>query len=150
MDSNKRLQEDLYRIAGQAGVDFRSVNPKSGAALEWEYQAQEVVLKKTAYVASNLEYAIIDLFKLYTNEDFEYLCKYPEKYGPIAIGNKLADIDKVIMMGIPERPAALLKKHAFREVTKDYDENEVLGVISDFDIMPKEEGEEEENKGPGE
>jgi hypothetical protein len=138
--NNEKLREDLFRIAGQSGVDFRSVAPKSGDALEWEFQAQEVVLKQTAMEARRLEEKIISLFKLYTKEEFDYVSIYPEKFGPSSNSRDLAEIDMVLGMGLPTPAANLLKRMAFQIVTRREDEVEVGKILESFDTLEKESG----------
>ncbi len=133
IENNELLREDLFRIAGQAGVNFRSKAPKSGDALEWEFQAQEVVLKKTAMLASNLEYRLAGLFKLYTKEEFEYVVKYPDNFGPQNDEAELGNIDKGLMMTMPPKAANMLKKMAFRTLTRREDEQEVADCMDEFD-----------------
>jgi hypothetical protein len=77
----QELRRELYRIAKQEGVEG-VVQAKSGIAKEWDFRAQESVLKETAQAAKELEIKITDIFKLYTNESFDYNPVYPEQFNP--------------------------------------------------------------------
>lgn len=137
--NNEKLREDLFRIAGQKGVDFRSTQAKSGDALEWEFIAQEVVLGKTAARASALEYAIMELFKLYSKESFDFSVEYPDKYRPDSEENELADLDKLLLM-IEDKPKTrnYIQKQAFMVKAKRWPEDEVVPLLEEFEYVPAE------------
>lgn len=136
--NNETLREDLFRIAGQKGIDFRSKAVKSGNALEWEFIAQEVTLKKMAKRAQALEYAIMDMFRVWTKEVYEYQVEYPEQYRPDSEENEIADCDKLLMMSMPSRVASYIRKQAFIVKAKKWDEDEVNDLLPDFDLVKEE------------
>lgn len=142
---NEKLREDLFRIAGQKGIDFRSGQAKSGDALEWEFIAQEVVLKKTAKRAATVEQQIMDLFAKWTNEAFEFQVEYPEEYRPASDDSEIARFDKLMMM-IDDKPAVrtYIQKQAFMVAAKKWPEDEVAALMSEFDAPLREEKEKPE------
>lgn len=139
MESNAKRREDLFRIAGQHGVEFRSGNPKSAEAMEWEFVAQEVVLKKTARRACMLEYKIMHLFSLYTKEPFTFEVTYPDQFRPFRDETEIADLDKLLLMEMPEKTKVLIKHHAIQLKSKDWPEDEQQIIDDEFkDILGEE------------
>lgn len=138
VENNEKLREDLFRIAGQKGVDFRSTQPKSGDALEYEFIAQETILARTAARAEELENKIIELFRLYTNEKFDYVLEYPEKFRPDSEENELADLDKLLLIIPDTKPKTrnYIEKQAFLIKAKRWPEDEVKPLLVEFETVP--------------
>jgi hypothetical protein len=132
IDNREKMKEMIFLMARQRGVIGVEV-AKSGAAIEWEFTAENTELQKTASLAKKAEDKIISLFKKYTNEDFEYNAEYPDDFMPSNDTQEIADYDKVSLMDLPPRPSLFLKKLAFLKVVKDQDKDIVANMAKDFD-----------------
>ena len=134
MDNGEMLREDLFRIAGQNGV-VGVEKQQSGIAKQWDFIAHEMVLQATSRLAEWLEYRIMDIFKLYTNEEFEYHVMYPTDFQPTAAAQILEDIDKVMLMDIPELAKLTLAEKAFKLITLGDDEGKTEEVLKEFKVL---------------
>ena len=126
-----KLKDSIFQIAQQNGV-YGIQEAKSGLAMSYDFYAQEYQLHKTASMATFCEQSIADLFKLYTNTDFEYVVEYPDEYQP---GNSKAIIDtyKVVLdMGVPDKfKNAIFEKMANLLFSED-DETKLKEIIDDI------------------
>jgi len=134
IDSNEKLRDDLFRIAGQKGV-IAIEKKESGIAKQWDFIAHETSLKKTSMIASTLEHKIIEIFKLYTpNEPFEYIVEYPDSFAPENDAQELEDFDKLLLMELPAKATLLIKRMAFEtKVEKKKDDPKVMEAIEEFE-----------------
>jgi hypothetical protein len=135
VENNEKLAQDLFRIAGQLGINIHASQVKSGDAYAWEYRAEERNLKRTARRAKNLEEQIMILFAKFANESFKYHCEYPETFRPDSESDELTDLDKLLLMidTTQGKVRRLIQKQAFMIKAKDWPEAEVTEVITDFD-----------------
>jgi len=133
MENGKELREDLLRIAGQRGI-IGVTAAKSGVAMQWDFRAEEAPLKSTSMKADWLEHEIIKIFQLYTpNEVFEYHAEYPDNFKPINIDENIKVVDSALLMGMPRKAAAILKRMVFKSITKKQDEDDVSAALAEFD-----------------
>lgn len=113
LDKNRQeLVSDLYRIAQQNGVT--GVTEQSGVAKQWDFAAHEEVLRKISQTAADLELWVADMFKKYTEEEFEYSPQYPYDFAPNDSQGELDKIDQVIDMNPGVTATKELKKDAVR------------------------------------
>jgi hypothetical protein len=130
----EKLIESLFTIASQRGViGVKAV--RSGVALEWEFTAQDAILKKTAQLAEWLEYEIIRMFQLYTGESFDYHVKYPDSFKPQSKAEDIGTNDSVLQMGMPPIAELLLKRAAFIAASKGQNEDMVKKALDEFDFQ---------------
>jgi hypothetical protein len=131
VDNAEALKNSIFQIAQQNGV-YGIQEAKSGIAMSYDFYAQEYQLHKTAYMATDLEESLVDLFMKYTNTEYEYIVQYPEEYQP---GNSKSIIDsyKVVMEMQPPAmfKAALFEKMA-RLLLNDADETKLNAIIADI------------------
>ena len=136
VDNAEKLKESIFQIAQQNGV-YGIKEASSGIAMSYDFYAQEYQLKYTAYIATKLENDIADLFKLYTNTDFEYVVTYPEEYQP---GNSKAIIEtyKIALdMGVPQKFKQALYEKMARMLFSDEDETKLKEIIEDIYKEPE-------------
>lgn len=88
-------KKDLFTLADQLGVIGITKEAKSGIALSYEFSAYESTLQKTSDIAIKVENAIVRLFQLYTNTNFEYTAKYNTEYQIGKEENKIKIYDTV-------------------------------------------------------
>ena len=128
-DSCEKLRESIFMIAEQNGVQgVRSA--KSGIAIQWDFFAVESQLKKTSKVATDFELALSNLFKLYTNEEFEYIVEYPSDFQPGNQGEVLDTYKKVFDLNPPEELKRVLWEKTTRMLMSDESEEDVQVVVS--------------------
>jgi hypothetical protein len=79
----ERLKEEIKNEAKQSGV-IGLKEAKSGLAKEWDFRAEEVVLRDTAQAAKELEMKIIAIVEKYMKTSFDYTVRYETNYSPNA------------------------------------------------------------------
>lgn len=89
MENSDAIREDIFRIAEQNGVT--GITDQSGVAKQWDFFAHESVLKKTSSMAVSLEEKIVEIFQLYTKEEFIYVVEYKTDFQP---NNILKEIEQ--------------------------------------------------------
>jgi hypothetical protein len=72
------------------------LNSESGVAKSYDFFAHESTLKRTASIATYIEYKIYDLFKLYTRDDFVYTVIYKTDYSPMGLDREIDRIEKIL------------------------------------------------------
>jgi len=124
VNNGKELRDDLFRIAGQKGVI--GAERKSGISYAWEFTAQEAILKANSTLASATEYRIVEIFKLYTSEDFEYTVTYKTDYKPDMKEQNLTNYDKVEMLPEQSKIVKIILNHqAFIENSEGVPDEEL-------------------------
>lgn len=121
-----RLEEKIYKALQQKGV-IAIQSQTSGVSKEWDFRAEEKVLKATAQAAENLEYWIASMFSESIRIAFEYNVKYAENYSPTYQSDQIKEGLAIIDMN-PPRPLAARewKEIAIRRYGRDEDSNETL------------------------
>jgi hypothetical protein len=77
------LIDDLFRQAGQMGINGNSSKVQSGLSKSYDFHAQNYVLKESSKMAKNCELEIARIFQLYVvNEKFDYDVHYEEDFEP--------------------------------------------------------------------
>lgn len=140
LKSCERMAEDIISLAGQQGVVIGIQQAKSGIAKEWDFRAQEAVLRKTSQAAEALEMDICNLFKLYTKTSFDYTADYPDRFAPKKDEDTVTQ-DLAIINGIIPPPKPLLdrlwKEIAVLVIGSDTDTGDTL--IAELDELAAEE-----------
>jgi hypothetical protein len=140
LKSCERMAEDIISLAGQQGVVIGIQQAKSGIAKEWDFRAQEAVLRKTSQAAEALEMDIANLFKLYTKTSFDYTADYPDRFAPKKDEDTVTQ-DLAIINGIIPPPKPLLdrlwKEIAVLVIGSDTDTGDTL--IAELDEIAAEE-----------
>jgi hypothetical protein len=90
-----QIRKDIYTIAEQLGV-IAVLNSESGIAKSYDFFAHENTLKRTASIATYIEYKMVELFKLYTVDDFVYTVIYKTDYSPTGLDREIDRIDKIL------------------------------------------------------
>jgi hypothetical protein len=141
LENNKDLREELYRVAEQTGV-IGVQSAKSGIAKEWDFRAQESLLKIVSKAATTLEYAISDMFKLYTKESYNYTVHYPYEFAPDADYNKLDMYRTAIKeLSPPDEMKKLLLDKSAHILFSDESEETMQKVLDDIYKEPEPEPE---------
>jgi hypothetical protein len=134
-ENEKALREDLFRIAEQQGVT--GITDQSGVSKQWDFVAQENVLKTTSYIAIAFENWLADTFKKWTEERFFYVAEYPEDFSPADKSGEVETLDDLLQMEFPPKASALIREKAFRAQMADQDQKAVDAAIQEI----QEEGE---------
>ena len=90
----ERLKEEIYKQAGQQGV-IGIKSEQSGLAKEWDFRAEESVLRKTATVAEKTEWKISELFSAYSGQDAALTLVYPSRFSPTYDSVRINDSLKI-------------------------------------------------------
>ena len=139
VDNAETLKNSIFQIAQQNGV-YGIQEAKSGLAMSYDFYAQEYQLHKTAQIAKYIEDNIARLFKLYTNEEFEYIVKYPDEYRPGNTNGIIATYKEVLGMGIPEEfKKAIYEKLAYLLFEKE-ENDRINDIIVDINKTNQQEG----------
>jgi len=124
------LKEDLYRLAGQEGIrGIAATAAKSGLAKSYDWYAQEQVLKATAKMTKAAEEDMIDVVKLYVNEEAEYEVLYEDNYHPQSSDEDVQLYTDYLAIDPGPEGSALAKEQATRSVFSDLDDEQVQPVI---------------------
>ena len=86
-----RLKEEIQAEAQQKGV-IGVKSSKSGVATQWDFRAEEAVLRQTSVACMRVENAIAELFGIYLGTKIAYEVKYPLTFSPVADGDELTRI----------------------------------------------------------
>jgi hypothetical protein len=129
----ERLKEEIYKQAGQKGV-IGVKSQESGVSKEWDFRAEEAVLKKTALVAADTEDEIENLFGLYIKQDIEVEVKYPDKFAPNFLAQRIDNGLKILREMPPEQVASEIWQEivkAFWDGDKDRAEliSEAIAIV---------------------
>jgi len=102
--SCKRLIDEIFTFAGQNGIKVAGkVIAESGISKEWDFRAEETLLKETATAAAALEVKVAELFGLYVNQTIDYEPGYPEHYSPTYTQDRVSD-DLAAIDAMPPKP----------------------------------------------
>lgn len=129
-ENETALREDLFRIAEQQGVT--GITDQSGVSKQWDFAAQESVLKTTSAVATAFEAWCAAMFKRWTGEQFFYMVEYPFDFAPADKSGEVETLDKLSMMGFPPKATALIKEKAFRAQMADQDQSAVDEAVQEI------------------
>ena len=135
-ENQAALIESFFQIAEQNGVTGIQ-SSKSGVAKQWDFFAHESVLKKTSQMAINFETEIAELFKLYTDEKFDYIVDYPFDFQPQNVKEELEILDKALLMDLGNTGNAIVKSKVIRLVAAD-EKPELIKQATD-EIMEEKE-----------
>ena len=139
MNSSKDLVESIYQCAGQAGVVGVKSN-SSGIAEAYKFKSSNNQLKRTATIAENYEKALANLFSLYIKQPVEYSVSYTSNFDTFYNQITIADYDKILKMGLPDKVLSEFKKVMVRTYLDNLDMDK-LGELNK--VIDEEEGDEE-------
>lgn len=74
-----KLINEMYRMSGIDSV-IGVQQAKSGVAKQWDFERTNQNLAAFAVRCENAEYDIIELYKLWSGDNIEYLCEYPRDF----------------------------------------------------------------------
>jgi hypothetical protein len=143
VDNCERLKEEIYKQAGQKGV-IGIKTETSGVAKEWDFRAEEAVLKKTAMVAEETEETIANIFSLYIGTDVDCEIVYPSKFSPSYETNRINDAIKIIQQTPPEEVTTELWKEVVQSFWSN-DKDTAAMLIESID-EPEEDVSDEESE----
>lgn len=137
VENCQRLKDEIYQQAGQKGVI--GVKTTSGVSKEWDFRAEEAVLKKTARVAERTENAIASLFGLYVNQEVDVEVVYPNNFSPSYDNDR---IDAGIKL-LKEMPPDAINTEVWKEIAQafwaaDKDKAEIIEDMLDSTVEQKE------------
>jgi len=120
------IREDIYRIAEQNGVIGIKAQT-SGISKEWDFRAQESVLKTTATAAARFEKNIVDIFGKYIGTTIEYNPEYPMQYSPTYEQDRIDQI----MIALDKIPPQIITEYLWREYAEIYWKNkpEIIDAV---------------------
>ena len=137
MENADAIREDIFRIAEQNGVT--GITDQSGIAKQWDFFAHESVLKKTSSMAVSLEESIVEIFKLYTGEEFVYIVEYPTDFQP---NNALKEIElheRYLDMQPGPKGRSASKAAVARLIFKDQPADKVAEIVEDEERLAEDE-----------
>lgn len=106
--------EIIFRVAEQDGFVQGVKQAQSGIAMQWDFEPQNKTLSKTSLIASEIEDKIIQIFKAYTNQDFEYNANYPTDFKPGADREVIQIVTELIDLGVSGKAKAYAIKEAYK------------------------------------
>jgi hypothetical protein len=115
IDNCQRLKEEIRAQAQQKGI-VGVKDAKSGIAKEWDFRAEEAILRETSKAGTRVEHLLAELFGLYVKASIEYTVTYPMEFSPLADSNR---IDTAIAL-LKETPPAEVEKALWAEITGIY------------------------------
>ncbi|MBE3141234.1 MAG: hypothetical protein IMZ53_11730 [Thermoplasmata archaeon] len=148
----ERLKEEIKNEAKQSGV-IGIKEAKSGLAKEWDFRAEETVLRDTAQAAMELEMKIIAIVEKYMKTSFGYTVRYETNYSPnadaIRSDRMMAIIDKVMSGPLNEAAQKEIVKIEWKsdpdeveeiiaEMETDQDEKDAIGAMRKEEILAAE------------
>jgi hypothetical protein len=107
----QRLKDEIKSQAQQRGV-VGVQNTTSGISKEWDFRAEEAVLRQTSMAGQRVEKLIADMFGAYINQSIEYEVKYPLRFSPMADRDELTEIMAMLDKVPPPEVAAALWRRA--------------------------------------
>lgn len=113
VDNCERLKGEIKDEAKQAGV-VGVVESKSGIAKEWDFRAEEQVLKETSECGEETEEDLAVLFGLYIGSDIPYDVEYPHSFSPTADND---DITTALLI-LKEFPPESVKKLLWLDIAE--------------------------------
>lgn len=137
VENEEQNRADLFLICEQAGV-VGVESSESGVAKAYDFYAHEDTLKRTSYIASELEYKISDLFQLYTGEQYDYQVDYPVDFAPLGADREIDRFDKVLKMPdlnplLKSRLQEKLAKVLFADVDREILDEILLDIRTRYD-----------------
>ena len=128
IDNCQRLKDEIKDQAKQKGV-IGVKNADSGIAKEWDFRAEEAILKQTALACERVEKALAEVFALYVRAAVSYEVAYPKDYSPIADKNK---VDQGLLI-LKETPPKTLESAIWKSIAGVYfkGQDETLKEIED-------------------
>lgn len=127
--NEEQIRKDLFTIAEQAGV-VGVENLQSGVSKAYDFYGHEETLKRTSYIATEIEEKIAEMFMLYTKETFVYTVLYPMDFQPMGLDREIARIDTVLKMpGLNATFAAKVQEKLVRMLMSDEDPTVVRTII---------------------
>ena len=113
VDSARGDYEDFKAIAQQNGI-IAVQDAKSGIAKEWDFRAEESLLKITAQTSQDAEIKVAELFMAYIGQEFEYEVKYPVQFSP-SYGNDRINQILLVQDRMPPRSISNMLWISFAE-----------------------------------
>lgn len=126
-----KLRQDIYTIAEQNGVTGVK-EASSGIALQWQFIGHESTLKDTSLLASAFESRVANLFKLYTNQQFDYTVRYKDSFSPVSIDNKIDRYAKLLnIRGLNGRLVKLIDTRIAELLTAGMSQEDIQTIIDE-------------------
>lgn len=131
VQNQEQLRKDLFMTLEQAGV-VGVQNSESGIAKSYDFFGMEETLKRTSYIATNLEFKIAELFMLYTGEIFVYNVIYPTDFAPMGIDREIDRFDKIFKMPINRMFKYRLMEKLARLIMADEDRGTIEELVENI------------------
>ena len=139
-DYADKMVDEIFDLAHQNGViGIRA--EASGIAKEWDFRAEENILRQTALAGQSVEDKMAALFEAYTGQSVDYTANYPMEYGPGWESRRMADI----MAAMDKMPPPAVQNELWKEfVTLFWKSDEekaqfIAGAMGEMD-MPTDGG----------
>ena len=111
IDNCERLKREIKDEAKQSGV-IGVIEAKSGIAKEWDFRAEEQILKATAEAGEETEEKIAKIFGLYIGSEIPYEVEYQHSFDPAADDNDIASA----LLILKEMPPAEIVKNLWLDI----------------------------------
>jgi hypothetical protein len=120
---------DSANVLGASSVST-SGSTSSGVALSYEFLGQHYILNTIANLCTKTELLISEMFKLYTNTEFEYAVKYDTNFKPNIMDIKLKyEILEKIYNLSDDSTKVVLKKSMVGLLVQILGENDELAML---------------------
>ena len=134
MKYQDNIREAIFRIAEQNGVTGVKAQA-SGVSKQWDFFAHESILGYTSSMATSLEKQISEIFKLYTQDEFDYMVLYPTKFAPNNITEEIKNYEAYLSLGMPPKAEALAREKITRILFHDENQKILDNVIAEIREM---------------
>jgi hypothetical protein len=145
----ERLKEEIKNEAKQSGV-IGIKEAKSGLAKEWDFRAEETVLRDTAQAAMELEPKIVALVEKFMKTMFDFTVRYETNYSPnadaIRTERMMTILDKVMSGPLNEAAQKEIVKLEWKdtpdeaeeiitEIETDQNERDAIGAMKKEEML---------------
>lgn len=138
MVNAEKMRDDMYKLAEQSGVTAVK-SEASGVAEAYKFYGHETVLQKMSGLAKAVDYAIFDLFCMYTDETPLYEADYPVDFAPGNISVEVDTLDKYLKQDLPPKAKSLALQKWTRLILSDQDPDELEEAIEEIEATAEEE-----------
>lgn len=101
VENCERLKEEIYQEAGQKGV-YAVKEQQSGIAKDWDFRAEEAVLKESSKGGVQFEKDLIEIVGKYLNTSVSFEPKYPQDFSPQYYDQRVEQILYILKEMPPE------------------------------------------------
>jgi len=137
MINAEKMRDDMYKLAEQSGVTAVK-SEASGVAEAYKFYGHETVLQKASALAKKVDYAIFDLFCLYTGETLDYEADFPTDFAPGNITIEVDTLDKYLKLALPPLANALALQKWTRLILSDQDPEDLEAAIEEIERIGEE------------